>query len=85
MTVDEIILKALEGGPVTVNMVADEIAEYFICRVRVKLEKLRVRGIVVREVRGGAHRRYTYQLLRPERAARALSEKGGGLSERRRG
>jgi hypothetical protein len=85
MTVDEIILRSLEGGPVTVNAVADEIAEYFLCRVRIKLEKLRVRGIVAREGRGGAHREYTYRLVRPEQAARALSEKGGGLSERRPG
>jgi predicted transcriptional regulator len=85
MTVDEIILKALEGGPITVNAVADEVAGHFLSRVRIKLEKLRVRGVVVREGRGGVHREYTYRLLRPERAAKALSEKGGGLSERHLG
>ena len=80
MTVDEIILKALEDGPVTVNAVANEIAKYFRCRARVKLEKLRVRGIVTREGRGGAHCKYTYRLMQPGRAARAICEKGGGLS-----
>jgi hypothetical protein len=48
--------------------------------VRMRLEKLRVRGVVVREGRGGAHREYTYLLLRPDRAAKALGERGGGLS-----
>jgi predicted ArsR family transcriptional regulator len=84
MTVDEIILKALEGGPVTVNAVANELAEHFLNRVRVKLEKLRVRGIVLREGRGGAHRQYTYRLLRPDQAAMALCAKGGGLSHNKK-
>jgi hypothetical protein len=69
MTVDAILLKALEGGPVTVN----EILKRFERRVRVRLNKLH-------EGRGGAHREFTYRLLRPERAAKALAEKGGGLS-----
>jgi hypothetical protein len=76
MTVDEVILKALEGGPATVN----DITKRFERLVRIKLEKLRVRGVVVREGRGGAHREFTYRLLRPDRAAKALNEKGGGLS-----
>jgi hypothetical protein len=86
LTIDEIILKALESGPVTVNSVADEIAKYFLCRVRIKLEKLRVRCVVVREGRGGTHCKYTYRLVQPDRAAEALREKGGGLSgyEKRR-
>jgi hypothetical protein len=42
--------------------------------------KLRVRGIVVREGRGGAHREFTYKLLQPRRAAEALGEKGKGLA-----
>ena len=76
MTVDEVILKALDGGPATVN----DIAKRFERLVRIKLEKLRVRGVVVREGRGGAHRHFTYRLLRPDRAAKALNEMGGGLS-----
>ena len=76
MTVDEVILKALEGGSATVN----DITKRFERLVRIKLEKLRVRGVVVREGRGGAHREFTYRLLRPDRAAKALNEKGGGLS-----
>jgi hypothetical protein len=76
MTVDEVILKALEGGPATVN----DITKRFERLVRIKLEKLLVRGVVVREGRGGAHRDFTYRLLRPDRAAKALNEKGGGLS-----
>jgi hypothetical protein len=75
-TVDDILLKALEGGPATVN----DILKHFTRRVRIRLDKLRVRGVVVREGRGGAHRQFTYRLLRPDLAARALSEKGGGLS-----
>ena len=77
MTVDDILLKALEGGgPVTVN----DILKHFERRVRIRLNKLRVRGVVVREGRGGAHREFTYRLLRPNLAAKALDEKGGGLS-----
>jgi hypothetical protein len=77
LTVDDIILKALEGGhPVTVN----DVTKRFVNRVRMRLEKLRVRGVVVREGKGGAHREHTYRLLRPDRAAKALNEMGGGLS-----
>jgi hypothetical protein len=77
ITIDDVILKALEGGgPVTVN----DVTKRFISRVRMRLEKLRVRGVVVRENRGRAHREFTYKLLRPDRAAKALSEKGGGLA-----
>jgi hypothetical protein len=77
-TIDGIILSALEGGPVTVH----DIAKCFEKRVRIRLDKLRVRGIVLREGRGGAHREFTYRLLRPDHAAKTLSEKGGGLSRR---
>jgi hypothetical protein len=77
-TIDGIILSALEGGPVTVN----DIKKRFERRVRIRLERLRVRGIVLREGRGGDHREFTYKLLRPDLAAKALSEKGGGLSRR---
>jgi hypothetical protein len=73
MTIDEAILKALEGGPVTVNGVTKR----FVSRVRSRLEKLRVRGVVVREGKGGAHREHTYRLVQPHRAAKALCEKGG--------
>jgi hypothetical protein len=74
MTFDEILLKALEGGdPVTVN----DILKHFEGRVRVRLNKLRVRGVVVREGRGGAYRKFTYRLVRPNVAAKALREKGG--------
>jgi hypothetical protein len=77
MTVDEMILEALERGPVTVNDIANDISKHFIGRVRLKLEKLRVRGVVIREGRGGAHRKFTYTIVRPDRAAKALAEKGG--------
>jgi hypothetical protein len=73
ITVDDILLKALEGGPATVN----DILKHFEGRVRVRLDKLRVRGVVTREGRGGAHRQFTYRLLRPELAVKALGEKGG--------
>jgi hypothetical protein len=76
MTLDDILLKALEGGPVTVK----DIAKRFEKPLRIKLDKLRVRGIVIREGGGGAHRQFTYRLLCPDLAAKALSEKGGGLS-----
>jgi hypothetical protein len=73
---EDILLKALEGGPATVN----DILKRFERRVRIRLNKLRVRRVVVREGRGGAHREFTYRLLRPDLAAKALGEKGGGLS-----
>jgi hypothetical protein len=77
MTVDEVILKALESGdPVTVN----DVLKRFADRVRMRLEKLRVRGVVVREGRGRPHREFTYKLVRPDRAAKAIGETGGALS-----
>jgi hypothetical protein len=77
MTVDEVILNALESGdPVTVN----DVTQRFMVRVRGRLEKLRVRGVVVREGRGHVHREFTYKLVRPDRAAKAIGESGGGLS-----
>jgi hypothetical protein len=76
ITIDDVLLSALERGPVTVN----DILKHFERRVRIRLNKLRVRGIVIREGRGGAHRQFTYRLLRPDLAPKALSEKGGGLS-----
>jgi predicted ArsR family transcriptional regulator len=76
MTLDDIILKALEDGPITVKNIAERVER----RVRVRLDKLRVRGVVVGEGRGGAHREFTYRLVRPDLAAKALGEKGGGLA-----
>jgi hypothetical protein len=73
MTVDEFILQALQGEAVTIH----DIGKRFESHVRLRLNKLRVRGIVLREGRGGAHRKFTYKLLRPELAAKALREKGG--------
>jgi class 3 adenylate cyclase len=71
------ILKALESGdPVTVN----DVIKPFADRVRMRLEKLRVRGVVVREGRGRSHREFTYKLVRPDRAAKAIGETGGCLS-----
>lgn len=70
-------MKALEGGGrVTVN----DIKKRFEPRLRIRLEKLRARGIVVREGKGGAHREFTYRLVRPDVAAKAIREKGGGLA-----
>jgi hypothetical protein len=69
-------LKALEDGPATVN----DILKRFERRVRIRLDKLRVRGIVLREGRGGAHREFTHRLLRRDLAAKVLGEKGGGLA-----
>jgi hypothetical protein len=40
VTVDGILLQALEGGPTTVN----DILKHLERRVRIKLDKLRVRG-----------------------------------------
>jgi hypothetical protein len=74
MTIDEIVLKALEGGgPVTIS----DIVTRFAGPVRSKLEKLRRHGAVVRDGKGGVYREFTYTLLRPNRAAEALTEKGG--------
>jgi hypothetical protein len=77
LTIDDILLKALKGRkPATVN----DILKHFERRVRIRLNKLRVRGVVAREGRGRAHREFTYRLLRPDLAAKAFGEKGGGLS-----
>jgi len=74
MTIDDILLKALKGGePATVN----DILKHFERRVR-------GRGVVVRDGRGGAHRKFTYRLLQPNIPAKALGKKGGGLAPHRR-
>ena len=39
-----------------------------------RLEKLRVRGLVVRDGRGGAHREFTYRLVRADVAEGAPRE-----------
>jgi hypothetical protein len=76
ITIDDILLKTLEDGPATVN----DIVKRFERRVRIRLDNLRVRGAVIREGRGRAHREYTYRLVRPDLAAKALGERGGGLA-----
>jgi hypothetical protein len=48
MTIDAIVLKAPEGGPVTVN----DIVTRFTGPVRSKLEKLRRHGAVLRNGKG---------------------------------
>jgi hypothetical protein len=73
ITVDNVLLMVLESRPATVN----DVLKRFERLVRTRLEKLRVRGIVLREGRGGAHRKFTYKLVRPDIAAKALGEKGG--------
>jgi hypothetical protein len=52
MTVDEFILQALQGDAHTVI----DIGKRFERHVRLRLNKLRVRGIVLREGRGGTNR-----------------------------
>jgi hypothetical protein len=59
-------------GPATVN----DIVERLEGRVRIRLNMLRARGVVIREGRDGAHREFTYRLLRPGVAAKAVREKG---------
>jgi predicted transcriptional regulator len=73
MTLDELLLNALEHGPATVK----EIAKRLERPLRLKLNKLRVRGLVVREGRGGAHRQFTYRLVQRDLAAKALVSRGG--------
>jgi hypothetical protein len=53
-TLDELVLEAVESGPVTV----DDVLVRLERRVRERLEKLRRRGVLIREGRGGAHRKY---------------------------
>jgi hypothetical protein len=65
MTLDDVLRRALEGGgPVTIK----DIIKRLEGPVRRKLDRLRVRGVVVREGRGGPYREFTYT-LRPEFAA----------------
>lgn len=53
-------------------------------RVRIRLNMLRARGIMIREGRGGAHREFTYKLLRAAVAAKAVRRKGLSSSRRNR-
>jgi predicted transcriptional regulator len=73
MTLDELLMNALDHGPATV----EEIAKRLERPLRLKLNKLRVRGLIVREGRGGSYREFTYRLVNRDLAARALSSKGG--------
>jgi hypothetical protein len=68
-----LFLKSLAGRPAPVKQITQRLER----SVRIRLHKLRVRGIVIQEGRGGAHRQFTYRLLPPELAAKALDEKGG--------
>ena len=84
MTVDEVILKALEGGSATVN----DITKRFERLMRIKLEKLRVRGVVVREGRGGAqagssHTNYYAQTAPRRRSTRRAAVSRGCKSDTR--
>jgi hypothetical protein len=38
---------------------------------------LRLRGVVIRDGRSGADREFSYTLVRPDLAAKAIGEKGG--------
>jgi hypothetical protein len=58
MNIDDILWEELERGPVTIK----ELTARFERRVRDRRERSRVRGIVIREGRGGAHRQYTYRM-----------------------
>jgi hypothetical protein len=81
MTLDAVILKALEGGKlVTVSDIVWRVELY----VRHRLEKLRVRGIVCREGRGGTHREFPLKMLSPDLAAKALCEPCGSLASVRK-
>jgi hypothetical protein len=88
MTLDDILLKVLEDGPATVN----DIVERLEGRVRIRLNMLRARGVVIREGRGGAHREFTTncygQALPRWRSARRVScalrqNRGSEASSRR--
>jgi predicted ArsR family transcriptional regulator len=70
MTLDDILLKALEEGPVSVKDISKRVER----RLRMKLDKLRARGLVLREGRGGVYREFTYRLLQRDLAARARQE-----------
>jgi hypothetical protein len=70
MSLDDILLRELGRGPGTVKEIADRLES----RVRFRLDRLRVRSLVIREGRGGAHRQFTYSLLRPEPIERRISD-----------
>jgi hypothetical protein len=66
MTLDEILLKELARGPATTK----EIALRLERRIRDRLDRLRVRRLVLREGKGGPHRQYTYSVPRSPPIAR---------------
>jgi hypothetical protein len=70
---DDILLDTLEDGAVTVK----DITKRMERRVRIRLYKLRVRGLVIREGRGGAYREFKYRLVQRDLAAKALAGKSG--------
>jgi hypothetical protein len=71
MTLDDILLKELARGPATVKEIAmrrraaPEERVRLENRIRNRLDRLRVRGLVIKEWKGG-HRQYTYRLPRSE-------------------
>jgi hypothetical protein len=75
-TGDVFILRALaRGEPVTVS----DVTGHFMIPVRRRLEKLRARGWWSEKAKA-APREFKYTLIRPDRLAKAISDKGGGLS-----
>jgi hypothetical protein len=65
-SIDEAVAKALEGGaPVTVNDIAERLTRRLQSQIRSRLHQLRVRGLVIREGRGGPDREFTYRLRQP--------------------
>jgi hypothetical protein len=75
MTLDEILLKELSNGPGTVLEIAArlemrEIPARLERRIRTRLDRLRVRGLVVREWKVG-HRQYIFKLRSTERVEHA--------------
>jgi hypothetical protein len=73
MTVDDTILKALEGGPVTVN----DILKLFGRRVRIRLDKLRSRGVVWSERAEAARTGSSLTDCYVQTSPRRRTEKGG--------
>jgi hypothetical protein len=75
MTLDDILLRELEGGPATVKNITKRLET----RVRIRLDRLRVRGLAIREGRGGPHREFTYRLRRSsEPIERRISDHANG-------
>jgi hypothetical protein len=66
---DDILFKELQRGPGTVRDLALRLQE----RTRHSLERLHVRGHIMRDGRGGPHRQYVYRI--PNRANRTKGKK----------